>query len=351
MATRIQYIVLSLALIGPAFLGTTAAAQHRRDQATASDTQTRKDDDNKKTDDKAVTRQQKEAEKRAKQEAKRRADEDKKRQEAERKNRDGRKGDDRAVRRDDDRRDQRDQNVSRPPFVAERTRVVFVGGYFYDPIFGRYPWWSPVVYRHPVMVFEGRSQVRVQVTPRTAAVYVDGFYAGIVDDFDGFFERLPLLPGEHTIALYLEGFRTIRRSVYLSPGSELRIREDLLPLPPGMASEPPTMSAMLPPPPPGSYLPPHTAPLGQPRPPTQQAGNQAEGFGVLSLRFRPLDAVVTIDGQEWLSSAPGELVIHLGVGVHVIALRAPGYQAFSRAVEIRDGETEEVNVSVPRWTT
>jgi hypothetical protein len=138
MATRIQYMLLSLALIVPALLGTTAAAQHRRDPAPTSDTQTRKDDDSKKTDDKAVKRQQKEAEKREKQAAKRRADEEKKRQEAERKNRDGRKGDDRAVRRDDDRRD---QNVWRPPFVAERTRVVFVGGYFYDPIFGRFPWW------------------------------------------------------------------------------------------------------------------------------------------------------------------------------------------------------------------
>jgi len=346
MTTRIQSIVLSLGLMVPAFLGT-AAAQHRRDPAPTSDTQTRKDDDSKKTDDKAVKRQQKEAEKHEKQAAKRRADEEKKRQEAERKNRDGRKGDDRAVRRDDDRRD---QNVWRPPFVAERTRVVFVGGYFYDPIFGPHPWWLPAVYRHPVVDFEGRAQVRLQVTPRAAAVYVDGFYAGIVDDFDGFFERLPLLPGGHTIALYLEGFRTIRRSVYLSPGSELSIREALLPLPPGMGSEPPTLSAMLPPPPSGSYLPPHTAPLGQPQPPTQQADNQAEGFGVLSLRFRPPDAVVTIDGQEWLSSAPGELVLHLGVGVHVIALKAPGYQSFSRDVEIRDGETQEVNVSVPRTT-
>jgi PEGA domain len=349
MATRIHYIVLSLALVAPALFVTTGAAQSRRAPATSSDTQTRKDDDSKKTDDKAVKRQQKEDQKRDQQAAKQRDKEDKKRQDAERRNRDQRSGDDRAGGRAEDRHDQNAR--PRPPAVVERTRVVFVGGYFYDPVFGRYPWWSPVVYRHPVIVFEGRAQVRLQVTPRSAAVYVDGFYAGVVDDFDGFFERLPLLPGGHTIALYLEGFRTMTRSVYLSPGSELRIREDLLPLLPGMASEAPTMSAMLPPPPPGSYLPPYTAPLGQPRPPTVQAGNPAAGFGVLSLRFRPPDAVVTIDGQEWLTAAPGELVIHLGAGVHVIGLKAAGYQSFSRDVEIRDGETAELNVSVPRQTT
>lgn len=348
MTSRIPSIVLGLALITPAFF-VSAAAQHRRDPATTGDTQTRPNDDDKKRDDKAVKRQQKEDQKREQQAAKRRADEEKKRQEAERRNRDQHKSDGRTAGRAEDRSDQHARPA--PPLVLERTRVVFVGGYFYDPTFGRFPWWSPLVYRHPVIVFEGRAQVRLQVTPRSAAVYVDGFYAGVVDDFDGFFERLPLLPGGHTIALYQNGFGTITRHIYLSPGSELRIREDLLPLPLGIPSEPPAMVATLPPPPPGSYVAPYTAPLGQPQAPTLQAAKPAEGFGLLSLRFRPADAVVKIDGQEWLSAAPGELVIHLGVGTHVIGLTAPGYQSFSTQVEIRDGETAELNVSAPRYKT
>jgi hypothetical protein len=39
--------------------------------------------------------------------------------------------------------------------------------------------------------------LRLQVTPKDAAVYVDGFYAGIVDDFNSAFQRLPVPPGEH----------------------------------------------------------------------------------------------------------------------------------------------------------
>jgi len=42
--------------------------------------------------------------------------------------------------------------------------------------------------------FVGRAEVRVLVTPPEAAVYVDGYYAGLVDDLDGFFQRLPLTP-------------------------------------------------------------------------------------------------------------------------------------------------------------
>ena len=36
------------------------------------------------------------------------------------------------------------------------------------------------------------GDVRLMVRPRDAAVYVDGYYAGVVDDFDGVFQRLTL---------------------------------------------------------------------------------------------------------------------------------------------------------------
>jgi hypothetical protein len=225
--------------------------------------------------------------------------------------------------------------------------VVFVGGYFYDPYFGEYPWWPPVIYPHPRIVFDRRAEVRLQVTPRDAAVYIDGFYAGIVDDFDGFFQRLPLLPGGHTIVLYLDGFGTITRRVYLSPGSDLSIREALVPLPPGQASEPPALAAMVPPPPDGSYLPPRTALRNAlaPPPAAQETSVQAVGYGVLSLRFRPADAVVTIDGQEWISAAPGELVVHLAVGLHVVEVKSSGSRMFMTQIEILEGQTTELNVA------
>jgi hypothetical protein len=351
MTTRIRFIIVALALSAPALFAATATAQHRREPAKAEDTQTSKDDDKKK-EDKAVTRLQKEAEKAAKEAAKRRADDEKKREAADRRDRDDKNARDRDRGRNDNgdqRARPRPPQVVDHPRVVERTRVVFVGGYFYDPVFGRYPWWSPVIYPHHQVVFEGRSEVRLQVTPRAAAVYVDGFYAGIVDDFDGFFERLPLLPGGHTIALYLEGFQTITRSVYLAPGSEVRIREVLAPLPPGMLSQPPTFASALPPPPPGSYLPPHTSPVGQPAP-SLQASAQAAGFGVLSIHFRPIDATLVIDGQEWISSVPGELVVHVGVGHHFLELRTNGRLLFSTEVDVREGETRELNVSAPRST-
>jgi hypothetical protein len=141
-----------------------------------------------------------------------------------------------------------------PPVV--RGEVVFVGGYYYDPFFGPYPWWAPVAYpRAYFPVYDDRAQLRVVVTPREAAVLVDGFFAGIVDDFDGLFERLPLPPGGHDIALYLEGYRTEHKNLYLQPGTTFRLELSMERLVSNERSELPEVAPAVPPPPPGSYRP------------------------------------------------------------------------------------------------
>ena len=154
------------------------------------------------------------------------------------------------------------------PYYATRGSYVFVGGYFYDPFYGPYPWWPASAYGwgyYPV--FDYRAEVRIQGTPREAAVYVDGFYAGIVDDFDGTFQRLPLTPGGHRIELFLEGYRTVRKSLYLQPGSTLKLHETMMPLAAGETSERPEVAPAVPPPPDGTYTaPPAGAVDCRPRP-------------------------------------------------------------------------------------
>src|SRR5262245_49159711 len=56
--------------------------------------------------------------------------------------------------------------------------------------------------------------LRFQVTPREALIYVDGFAAGAVDDYDGVFQRLRLVPGPHEIVVYFAGQRSYRQNVY-----------------------------------------------------------------------------------------------------------------------------------------
>jgi hypothetical protein len=275
-------------------------------------------------------------------------DNDKARTDQDKKQEDKKKQDDKkradARRREDERRRAEDRGRRDAP---HSDHVVFVGGYFYDPFYAPFPWWPPAAYPVRFPIGDGRAHIRVLVAPKNAAVYVDGFYAGIVDDFDGFFQPLPVIPGGHVVALYLAGYQTVSRSIYLPPGSTFQLREGLVPLASGMASTLPEVAPPVPEPPTGSYLPPRTPPQNQPASPAVSSELTARGFGTLSLRVQPANAVVKVDGNEWLTAREGVLVIELGVGLHQVDVSAPGRSGFSSTVEIRDNETTELNVSVP----
>lgn len=51
--------------------------------------------------------------------------------------------------------------------------------------------------------------LRLKVQPRNAQVYVDGSSAGLVDDFDGRWQRLKLEAGVHHIELRAPGYDSL----------------------------------------------------------------------------------------------------------------------------------------------
>jgi hypothetical protein len=233
------------------------------------------------------------------------------------------------------------------PAVTLRGQV-FIGGYFYDPFFGRYPWWHRTAYPYWYYpVFDNRADVRVRVTPKAAedaAVYVDGFYAGVVDDFNGVFQGLPLTPGGHTITLHMDGYRTVRRSIYLSPGSRFSLHETMQKLARGESSEPPEVSPPVPPPPAGSYRTPVTPPRSAGA--VTARATPAAGFGTLDIFVQPAGAEVTIDAQRWVSAEEGHFVVQVAVGTHHVEVTKSGYRRFVSDIEVRDGDTSPLNVSL-----
>jgi PEGA domain-containing protein len=231
--------------------------------------------------------------------------------------------------------------------------VVFVGGYFYDPFFGPYPWWPPAAYGYPYFpVYDDRAQVRLLVTPKEAAVYVDGYYAGIVDDFDGVFQRLPLSPGPHDITVVLDGYRIVHQKLFLTRNKTYKLRYAMQPLAAGEQSEPPPVAPPVPPPPPGSAMLPRTPRPGQPAPELPSPAGAASafpasGFGTLALRVQPVDAEILIDGERWTPASLGErLLVQVPEGRHHIEIQKPGYGAFSTDITVQRGETAPMNVSL-----
>src|SRR6266542_1833603 len=60
--------------------------------------------------------------------------------------------------------------------------------------------------------------VRIQGAPEAAQVYADGYYVGIVDDFDGPFQHLNLQAGAHRIEIRAPGYPPAAFDVNVQPG-------------------------------------------------------------------------------------------------------------------------------------
>jgi hypothetical protein len=53
------------------------------------------------------------------------------------------------------------------------------------------------------------GSVRLKVKPSNASVFVDGYYAGIVDDFDNSFQKLSVALGKHRIEISAPGYQPL----------------------------------------------------------------------------------------------------------------------------------------------
>ncbi len=92
---------------------------------------------------------------------------------------------------------------------------------------GLYPFGSiPQTYYDPSpgVAYGG---LRITDAPRDAQVFADGYYAGIVDDFDGVFQHLNLEPGEHRVEIHAPGLTPIAFDVMVQPGRTITLRADI----------------------------------------------------------------------------------------------------------------------------
>ena len=109
-------------------------------------------------------------------------------------------------------------------------------GYGYGAPF--YPYGYGIMYPYGGYYYDPTPELRVQVTPRQAEVYIDGYLVGTVDDYDGTFQRLHVPFGEHQISIYREGYHTISEPMLFRPGQSYNIKQAMQPLGTGVAPEP-----------------------------------------------------------------------------------------------------------------
>jgi hypothetical protein len=252
---------------------------------------------------------------------------------------------------------------SRPAFYSSW----YFGYPWYDGYYGYYGYGYPY-YGGPYRgYYDLSASMRLEVKPRETQVYVDGYYAGPVDDYDGVFQRLNIQPGEHEIELYLPGHRSLTQSVYLQPGRTVHIKHNMEPLRPGDPEPVPpaaeTDRAITPSTPtqraPVDVTRRPTGPTNAPRnapgdrivvnPPTSARDRDTEAYGSLALRVQPGPANVTIDGEKWEGPQDNErFVVQLPPGRHVIEVQKDGYRRYTTEVVVRSNETAPLNVALSK---
>ncbi len=129
-----------------------------------------------------------------------------------------------------------------------------LGSYFYFPGYSTFslgvavgsglhypdPYWNPYWYGYYGHgygytawgggTFDYTGSLRLKVQPRSAEVYVDGYYAGLVDSYDGIFQRLRLEEGAHHIEIRHPGYEPIAFEVRILPGETITYEGFLQPL-------------------------------------------------------------------------------------------------------------------------
>ena len=111
------------------------------------------------------------------------------------------------------------------PYVY-RYRPGFSFGFSY----GRpYYYGNPYPYAYPVPPLQYTSiapgyaygGVRIQDAPRDAQVFADGYYMGVVNDFDGVFQHMNLVAGPHHIEIRTAGLEPVGFDVRVEPGETI----------------------------------------------------------------------------------------------------------------------------------
>lgn len=72
------------------------------------------------------------------------------------------------------------------------------------------------------------SELKINVQPKRAAVFLDGHYVGHASELGGKFHSMLVSPGKHTIKVELPGYRTFETVVEVLQGQKSEVKTELV---------------------------------------------------------------------------------------------------------------------------
>jgi hypothetical protein len=75
--------------------------------------------------------------------------------------------------------------------------------------------------------YRDAGSLRLKIKPREGQVFVDGYFVGEVDSFDGTFQKLTLDGGGHRVEIKAEGYEPLQFEVLITPGETVTYRGEM----------------------------------------------------------------------------------------------------------------------------
>jgi hypothetical protein len=75
--------------------------------------------------------------------------------------------------------------------------------------------------------YRGVGSLRLKVKPANAQVYIDGYYVGVIDSFDGAFQKLSVEGGAHRVELRADGYESVEFEVMVTPGDTITYKGEM----------------------------------------------------------------------------------------------------------------------------
>ena len=231
--------------------------------------------------------------------------------------------------------------------------------YWYSPYYGGYYGYSPYYYSgyygyspsysrrsRGYGSYRDSGSLRIIVDPEKTRVYVDGYYAGIADDFDGIFQRLNVGPGRHEITLKLDGYRTQHFKVYVPVDDTIKIHFDMVRGSGEATSE--EFAGV-----PADYA--RVEDMDDDRYEGRDdrgdrgryEGRDQGDTASVRLQVSPRDASVYVDGEFRGSGRQAES-LRLRPGRHRIEVVRPGFRTVEREVDVQAGRSTDVEFDLEK---
>jgi hypothetical protein len=111
-----------------------------------------------------------------------------------------------------------------------------LGYLYYDPFwygglgYGGYGYYGPTYYGGGggySQSYRDTGSLRLKIKPREAQVYVDGYFVGEVDSFDGVFQKLNLDSGGHQVEIKADGFEALQFDVLITAGETVTYKGEM----------------------------------------------------------------------------------------------------------------------------